>query len=219
MKPILQSPAAVVIAAFSATALSTAATAQTMYRWVDKDGRVHYSQQPPPRDAAKKVEQKRLGSAPEPAKGAVAGQVPFALQRALSNFPVILYTSPGCKSGCPEARELLKKRGVPFREVSVTDDAGNAVLKRETGDNKVPAVTIGRSRQVGFEEGAWNSELDTAGYPRTPIATGPLPTPPEPEGLKKPEREGQPGQAEGQNQPAAETPPAQDSAAVPPVGR
>lgn len=214
MKPILQSLAAALI-----VSLATAATAQTMYRWVDKDGRVHYSQQPPPRDAAKKVEERRLGSAPEPAKGAVAGQVPFALQRAMTNFPVILYTSPSCKSGCPEARELLRKRGVPFREVSVNDDTTNAVLKRETGDNKVPAVTIGRSRQVGFEEGAWNSELDTAGYPRTPIATGPLPVPPEPEGLAKPEGEAPPGQAEGQNTPGAATPPAQDNAAAPPAGR
>lgn len=214
MKPILQFLAAALI-----VSLATAATAQTMYRWVDKDGRVHYSQQPPPRDAAKKVEERRLGSAPEPAKGAVAGQVPFALQRAMTSFPVILYTSPGCKSGCPEARELLKKRGVPFREVSVNDDTTNAVLKRETGGNKVPAVTIGRGRQVGFEEGAWNSELDAAGYPRTPITTGPLPVPPEPEGLAKPEGEAPPGQAEGQNPPAAETPPAQDNAAAPPAGR
>ena len=35
--------------------LATGADAQNLYRWVDKNGKVHYSDQPPPKEI-KKVE-------------------------------------------------------------------------------------------------------------------------------------------------------------------
>jgi glutaredoxin len=167
------------LAALGMAAAFFAATAQQLYRWVDKDGGVHYTQQPPPREAAKSVEQRKIG------KGSVveSNQVPFALQQAMKNYPVTLYTSPTCKQGCPEAKDLLNKRGVPFREFSVFDPASNEQLKKATGDNKVPTLTVGTVVQKGYEPDAIHSALDTAGYPRTPSFTGkppalpPLPTP------------------------------------------
>ena len=103
---------------FAATGVSA-----QMYRWVDQSGKVHYTDTPPPPAAAKSVEQKKLG-------GSVVetSQLPFQLQEALRSYPAVLYTSPSCKDGCVQARELLAKRGVPFKEVSVFDDDSNAVL-------------------------------------------------------------------------------------------
>src|SRR3954467_7441501 len=84
--------------------LSAAVTAQSIYRWVDKEGKVHYTQQPPARDAARTVEQRTLtGSSVE------ASNVPYALQQAMKNFPVTLFSSPNCLQGCVEARTLLTK--------------------------------------------------------------------------------------------------------------
>jgi hypothetical protein len=37
------------------------AGAQSLYRWVDKDGRVHYADQPPPQ-AVKRLEEKKPGA-------------------------------------------------------------------------------------------------------------------------------------------------------------
>ena len=51
-----------VLLAFGLAALFSGSMAQQMYRWVDKEGRVHYTQQPPARDAAKSVEKRRIGS-------------------------------------------------------------------------------------------------------------------------------------------------------------
>jgi glutaredoxin len=170
------------LAALGIAVAAAAVDAQQLYRWVDKDGRVHYSQQPPPRDSAKSVEQRKIG-------GSVveSAQVPFAVQQAVKNYPVTLYTSPGCKQGCVEARELLSKRGVPHREISVEDPSSIDGLQKATGDNKVPAITIGSAVQRGYEPEALNSALDTAGYPRTSAFNGkpppPLPaTPPKPPG-------------------------------------
>ena len=63
-------------------AIAFMAQAQQLYRWVDKDGHVHYTQQPPPREAAKSVESRRLsGSVVEAPK-------PYALEQATKNYPV-----------------------------------------------------------------------------------------------------------------------------------
>lgn len=175
-------------ASLAASLTPGTASAQTLYRWVDKDGRVHYSQQKPPPSEAKSVEQRRLGPAPaSPATGGGGGQIPFAIQQAMSNYPVILYTSPSCKTGCPEARALLQKRGVPFREVSVFEPATNDFLKKVAGEALVPTLTVGSQVLKGFEEGAFNQALDLAGYPKSSLFTGALPQPPEPAGLPKPQ--------------------------------
>jgi glutaredoxin len=137
---------------------------------VDKDGRVHYTQQPPPRGSAKSVQQRNLGSS-----SVIETSTPgYSLQQAMKNYPVTLYTSPGCKEGCPEARDLLAKRGVPFREVSVTDAPSNEALKKATGDNKVPALTVGSLVHVGYQPQAFENALDSAGYPKSaPLARQP----------------------------------------------
>jgi len=174
---------AIMVALGVAAIASTQTGAQQMYRWVDKDGKVHYTQNPPPRDAAKSVQQRRLNPG-GPAEG--AEQMPFAVRQAVTNFPVTLFTSTDCPRGCTEARELLNKRGVPFREMSVSDEASFDTLKKMTGDTKVPTLLVGQSATKGFEEGAFNSALDSAGYPRTSAFTGKPPALPSPKPQAKP---------------------------------
>ena len=160
---------AIIVALGVAAIASTQAGAQQMYRWVDKDGKVHYTQNPPPRDAAKSVQQRRLNPG-GPADG--SEQMPFAVRQAVANFPVTLFTSPDCPRGCAEARALLAKRGVPYREISVSDEASVETLKKLTGDTRVPAMQVGRTVEKGFEEAAFNNALDSAGYPQTSLFVG-----------------------------------------------
>lgn len=163
-------------------AAAFAASAQ-MYRWTDEKGRVHFSSTPPPA-GAKGVQKK---DAPGAAAGAPAAALPFAVQQAQKDFPITLYTTPGCE-GCDAARKLLNDRGLPFKEVSVTEDAQIEELKAAAGANSVPTMIVGRSAQRGFEDGAYNRTLDAAGYPRA--------------GILPPRRQAAPSQV----QPAAETP-------------
>jgi glutaredoxin len=200
------------IALGAAALVAASSGAQQLYRWVDKDGKVTYSQNPPPRDAgAKSVQQRRITSG-GPADD--TAQMPFAVRQAVTNFPVTLYTAPEC-AGCNEAKALLNKRGVPFREVTVSDEASRDGLKKSTGDTRVPAMLVGRAVEKGFEESSYNSALDNAGYPRTSLFTGKPPALPGPKPAAKPAapapeappppNEGQPAQ-QGSPQPA-EAPP------------
>jgi len=154
--------AMLVAAVLFAVALA-GAQAQQMYRWVDKDGRVHYTQQPPPPDA-KSVQRRTAVSG-----AADSTDLPYATQLAAKNFPVTLYTTPDCGAGCKDARGSLEKRGVPFEEVVVGDEKSIENLKRLTGKTQVPVLRVGTQTEVGFEPEGWKAALDIAGYP----ASGP----------------------------------------------
>ena len=150
-------------------ALPSLAAAQTMYRWVDKDGKVFYSDQPPPREI-KKVEQRRLG-----ANSIETSGLPYATQQAAQDYPAALYTSPDCAEECKMAREFLNRRGVPFSETSISSSKQIADYRKTFGAEKVllPALTVGSQKQQGFQESLWNGLLDSAGYPRSAAAPAP----------------------------------------------
>ena len=140
-----------------------AASQSTVYRWVDKDGKVHFSDTPPPPQDAKGSSQRRMGG------GYVESEnLPYATQVATRKNPVVLYTGADCGEPCNQGRDLLAKRGVPFSE---RDAQGNMeaqeAFKKLVGALEVPVLTVGESKVKGFEESQWQSALDGAGYPRT----------------------------------------------------
>ena len=147
---------------------AAAASAQ-LYRWTDDKGRVHVTDTPPP-TSAKAV--KKSGAAATattaPATPQSAGQEPFAIQQAKAKYPVTLYTVPNCQ-GCEAARKLLNTRGVPFKEISLTDASQMDEFKQAVGGNTVPAIVVGSTVQKGFEDSAYQRLLDAAGYPATGI--------------------------------------------------
>jgi glutaredoxin len=145
---------------FAAVASGLAAQAQsTLHRWVDKDGRVHFTDTPPPPDA-RSATQKRFGQAAD------EQPLPFATQTAMLRHPVMLWVAPQCEP-CSQGRELLSRRGVPFSERDVQANVETqAAFRKITGDLNVPVIEIGTSRIKGFEEGQWNAALDSAGYPK-----------------------------------------------------
>ena len=180
--------------ALAALAAAFAATAQTnVYRWVDKDGKVHFSDTPPPEDA-QSVSQKRMGGGyPE------ESQLPYATQMAMKRNPVTIYTASGCGNPCDRGRELLSKRGVPFSEKNAGgSQADRDALVKLAGSAEVPLLMIGDNKVRGYDEDQWNSALDSGGYPRTRLPSQP-PT-------------------SAQVTPAAPKPPAPPGEAAPPSG-
>ena len=150
-----------VLTAFSLLVFALAAQAQ-LYRWTDENGNVHYTDTQPPANA-KNVEKK--GSAGGGAEAAGAQQS-YALQQAVKNFPVTIYTSKDCGKPCKEGLDFLKKRGVPYTEKVVAAQAEIDELVKLAGAPRVPVMVVGIAVQKDFEEHAWNEALDTAGYPK-----------------------------------------------------
>lgn len=142
--------------------LSLPAMAGTLYRWTDANGKVHYTDQPPPA-SAKGVTQKSL-------KGSNS-QSPASpeMQEARLKNPVTLYTTATCGVHCERAKAHLAKRGISYasKDPSTSVDA-NEELRKGGSQARVPTLTIGSERLEGYAEAAWDAALDKAGYPPAP---------------------------------------------------
>ncbi len=165
------------------------------YRWTDAEGRTHYTDTPPPPSAT--------SVAKPPVQGGVTetSSTPYALQKAMKESPVTLYTAPSCKEACEQARAALNRRGVPFKEVQVWNDETNQELKRVSGGSQVPVLIVGRLKQVGFAQSAFDDALDIAGYPAAgvlPARTQSQPQAPEAYVTPKQEAGGEPAGAAGE---------------------
>jgi glutaredoxin len=141
--------------------IAASANAESLYRWVDKDGKVHYGDRPA--EDAVKAEQKRFS--------ATGGDVdlPYNVRKARQDFPVTLYVSQKCGDYCVQARTFLNKRGIPFSEKNLSTQEDLDAFKTQFGGNSVPSLTVGKTLLSGYEAGQWNNELDIAGYPNTPF--------------------------------------------------
>jgi glutaredoxin len=153
------------IAAALLAAMSSAAA--QVYRWTDSTGKTHFTDTPPPSSAI--GIQRRRGGGPADSDDSGNAPEPYALQLARKNYPVKLYSAPGCGVACDEARALLNARGVPFSEVSVSSESAIAELKELSGSASVPLLVVGSSVQKGFEQGAFHRSLDAAGYPKAGV--------------------------------------------------
>jgi glutaredoxin len=143
-------------------ALAASATAQTqVYRYTDADGRIVYSDRPPPSNA-KNVQPKRLG-----ANYIETSQMPLATQQAIDRNPVTLYTYD-CGDVCQQAEALLNRRGVPYTTVDVTQPDNAAKLQSISGEQRVPVLQVGEKVEKGFLDSRWQAALDAAGYPKAP---------------------------------------------------
>ena len=137
-----------------------AVQAQTLYRNVGPDGRVTFSDVPPPAGAAKAA---GAGSGAAPANAGVP--LPYDLQQVVNRYPVTLYTGDAC-GPCGSGRILLSSRGIPFTERTVTTPDDAAALLRLSGDTSLPFLTIGGQQIKGYSDLEWTQFLDAAGYPK-----------------------------------------------------
>jgi hypothetical protein len=140
-----------------------AAQVQQVYRYIDVDGRVVYSDKPPP-PGAKDAQAKRIGG-----NSIETSDLSFATAQAQERYPVTLYTF-ACGVICDSAQGLINKRGVPHTVIDVSQGDGADRLKRLTGSLDAPTMQVGDQYATGFSEGKWQGMLTEAGYPKTPPA-------------------------------------------------
>ncbi len=145
-------------------ALSATALAQGAYRWKDKDGKVHYSDQPPPASQGTKVEKRLLAN-----DAPVAPTLSYTLRQAMADYPVTLYTQAKCSNFCQDGRDYLTQRGVPFSENKLSNEAEQAELRKLLGSGElvIPILKVGGKLLKGYNRADWTNLLDAAGYPAT----------------------------------------------------
>jgi glutaredoxin len=111
-----------------------------VYKWTDAQGRIQYSDTPPP---TTKATQLKLQTYTGPALvGKVAG----------ADSGVTIYTTEWC-GVCKRAKAFMKQNGVPFREWDVEKSDYGETKFRQLGGSGVPLITLGADKMTGFDAG------------------------------------------------------------------
>ena len=156
----------VLLALVLAGGAMTSLQAQQVYRIVGPDGKLTFSDRPPPASASNSTisETNIIGGTGNP----VPVGLPFVLRQVALKYPVVLYTGNNC-APCGEGRLLLTGRGIPFSEKTITTVADSEALQRLSGETSLPFLTIGNQQLKGFSDAEWTQFLNAAGYPKSSI--------------------------------------------------
>lgn len=134
-------------------AIASSSWAGDIYRWVEDNGVIRYSDHMPP-PGTKDVQKLKSTGGSLTAEKATA-----------QKMPVTLYSFKECDA-CKSAENLLDKRGIPYYLKSSNDD--KIALQKLTGKLQAPVMVVGSNAPIiGFEENRWHEELDLAGYARS----------------------------------------------------
>ena len=142
------------IVALFAGAPTGAVHAQTLYKSVDANGKVVYSDQPPASGAVQKTMKLESlpvsvvsGSPPSPAS---PGQAPTGAPAAAAQprGEVTLYMATWC-GYCKAAKAYLAGKGIAYREFDVDTPTGKAAFA-QLGARGVPVLLTNGQRVAGF---------------------------------------------------------------------
>ncbi len=150
------------LAVVAASFFNNVSHAQQVYRIVGADGKVTFSDRPPPAASGANVS----AASANAAGGQATAGLPFELRQVAGKYPVTLYTGDNC-GPCNSGRSLLTSRGIPFAERTVTTTEDSQALQRMSGETSLPFVTIGSQQLKGFSDAEWTQYLNAAGYPAT----------------------------------------------------
>ena len=155
--------------------LFSAEVAAQVFRIVGPDGKVTFTDRPPPDARATPAPVVTMGGG-----GSPTASLPAEVRTAANRFPVTLYTGTDC-GPCITARSFLLSRGVPFTERTVTSQDDIQALQRLAGEARLPFATFGGQYVRGFSDAEWSQYLDAAGYPKVsqlpPSWRNPAPAP------------------------------------------
>ena len=131
-----------------------------MYKWIDENGNVHYTDSPPPGQKAKKLDLK-INSITGPGVVSTIGKQNPQSQAA-GTAKVKLYTTTWC-GYCKRAKAYLQARGTPFQEIDVETSAQGQREFQALGGRGVPVILVGNQRMDGYSEGTLAGMLKQAG--------------------------------------------------------
>ena len=152
MRKALFSMALILAAALCISATATLSDAATLYRWVDEQGVVHVSGNPPEGKMA--VAQAVVGEAED--KGPGAGPAGEKKEFRVRPAEVTVYTTPTCP-WCHKAKAWFRDKKIRYKEVDVTTDkSGLEEMVRISGQTGVPVIVVGGEVIVGFNQNRLN---------------------------------------------------------------
>jgi glutaredoxin-like YruB-family protein len=136
--------------------------AGALYKWVDQDGVVHYSDQAPEEADARDVETRPAVTGRPSAASEEAASTPTPTEDASNSredLDVEIYTTSWCRY-CQQAKDYFLARDIPFKEFDVEKDRAAARrLKRYNPRGGVPVTVIKGRPIIGFAPAAFDRAI------------------------------------------------------------
>ena len=151
--------------ALALVALAALPAGAQVYKWTGPDGRTHYGDSPP--ENAKKQELRiDVQSFGGPAQVDTWTQVlkrPPAVDTSKPRASAVTMFSTSWCPHCKRAKAYFAQKGVGYREVDIeASDAGRREFAGYGGSG-VPLIIVGERRMRGFDPGAMDRMLASAG--------------------------------------------------------
>ena len=144
------------IIALCALLASIPVSAQQIHRWVDADGRVQYSDKPPPGVKSRPVEVRINSYSGTP----VVSGAPSA---GATRPEIRMYATDWCPY-CKKAQAYFAQQGIRYAHIDIEkSEAGKAEYQRH-GGRGVPLILVGTQRMNGFSEERLAQMLKAVGY-------------------------------------------------------
>lgn len=143
------------------------ALGQSVYKWTDEHGVVHYGDRPPIDESAEQV---NIAPAPPLSVNEVAEPDATDTSQATATpvkrqrLRVLMYGRMDC-GYCAKARSYFARRRIPFRELDVADSNSRAYAEwKRHGGTGVPLFIINGKVARGFSAAAMDKRLATYGW-------------------------------------------------------
>lgn len=141
-------------------------TQAKLYRWVDENGVVHFSDKAPTengKESSKETEvytpstslneleipQKESESPENALLNAIANDADSTVSRYNGNGHVVMYSASWC-GVCAQAKAYMQARGIPYTEHDIDASSKNKKQLIMLGGRGVPLIIVGKQRMSGF---------------------------------------------------------------------
>ena len=120
-----------------------------IYKWVDANGKVHFSDKAPDNKNVETVDEQQLASRASSYTQAEIKLLPADSFAYRKHQKLIMYTTSSC-GYCAKARKYFAKQSIPFKEKNIeTSEKYNREFKK-IGGKGVPVILWGKNKMNGF---------------------------------------------------------------------
>lgn len=146
-------------------ALSTAASAQSLYKSVSPDGKITYSNKPP--SEAQVVKKFEFADQPSSALPDTLSKLIGNLRQsggaspaAAASGETVLYAASWC-GYCKKAKAYLAEKNIPYKEIDVDSEEGQIAFAQASTGTGIPLILVGDQRVQGFSLEAYDQLFAT----------------------------------------------------------
>ena len=128
-----------------------------IYKWVDADGKTHFSSSPPPHGDAETVEPRAINTYSSPDRSEEPlSEMDTPNKKKVKKKKVVMYSAVWC-STCQTAKNYFRRKGIPFKEYDIETSAKGRKDYKKLKGTGVPIILVGKQRMDGFSASSFES--------------------------------------------------------------